>query len=78
MTEIKNAPHFFTFYTTCHRCGALHDDGTFSLCFDCLEFIEDKAQDIEKAREICKKYNDLKFTSEREAYDYEERMGFYE
>lgn len=28
------------FWSVCQRCGALHDDGTFSLCLDCLDYLE--------------------------------------
>ena len=47
---------FATMYHICHRCGALHDDGTLSLCFNCLGEIEQKYPNPDDASKVYKMF----------------------
>ena len=63
-------PDFISPWCSCHRCGALHDDGTASLCMDCCDYIDD-LPDKEQRRAAVEFYKDHGFESLKEALKFE-------
>lgn len=51
---------FLATYKLCHRCGALHDDGTPELCMDCLDYLDEHVADDEDLAIVSKLYRDFR------------------
>lgn len=68
---------FSSGYRSCNRCGALHDDGTPYLCFDCLDEIDDKSPTEEIRQKIYKVYETTALMDKEAAVNYEDGNNVY-
>lgn len=67
-------PDFISPWCSCHRCGALHDDGTAALCMDCCDYIDD-IHDGDLRKAVIAFYNHHRIENLKEALKYESEMA---
>lgn len=77
LDKAKNNLHLpFPIVYQCKRCGNHNDDGAPSMCFDCMDFLEQNVSDQSLLKTIYQYYEKKKVFDKAKALDYERIMGW--